>query len=117
MLRKAKVAGVLLMASQAPCVAADGFHLSTMDTASVVETCRQVVDPLRMNCAGYIAGVFDVMVLSRSICPQGGSGLTAQVVAIALKYLNDHPEQWAEHPAKLIALSFKAAFPPCSTQP
>ena len=57
-------------------------------------------------------GVFDQMVLSHLICPASNpSGLTAQAVAVALKFLNDHPEKWALAPAFLIGESFKAAFP------
>jgi hypothetical protein len=57
-------------------------------------------------------GVFDQMALSRLICPPDNStGLTAQAVALALKFLNDHPERWALHPVFLIGESFKAAFP------
>jgi Rap1a immunity proteins len=57
-------------------------------------------------------GVFDQMALSRLICPPDNStGLTAQAVAVALKFLNDHPERWALHPVFLIGESLKAAFP------
>jgi hypothetical protein len=56
-------------------------------------------------------GVFDEMLISHLICPPKSPGLTAQAVAVALKFLNDHPERWAASPADLIGESFKAAFP------
>jgi len=67
---------------------------------------------LRMDCAGYILGVYDQMSFSRLICPPSNpSGGTAQAVAVALKFLNDHPEQWHLAPVFLIEKSFKTAFP------
>jgi hypothetical protein len=92
---------------------AQGIPVSTISTREVMESCRRAGDhPLRIDCSGYILGVFDQMALSRLICPPDNStGLTAQVVAVALKFLNDHPERWALHPVFLIGESFKAAFP------
>jgi hypothetical protein len=67
---------------------------------------------MSMDCAGYILGVFDQMSFSRLICPPDNpSGLTAQAVAVALKFLNDHPEKWHLSPAFLIGQGFQAAFP------
>jgi hypothetical protein len=92
-----------------PCFA---LYLSDVDTATVTDSCRAAGDTMRIECSGYILGVFDQMVLSHLICPPSNpSGLTAQAVAVALKSLNDHPEKWGQHPAALIGESFKAAFP------
>jgi hypothetical protein len=64
-----------------------------------------------MDCAGYIMGVYDQMSLSRLICsPRNPNGGTAQAVAVALKFLNEHPEQWQLAPVYLVGQSFKAAF-------
>jgi hypothetical protein len=94
-----------------PCFA-QAFQLSAVGAATVTNSCRQAGDPMRIECSGYILGVFDQMVLSQLICPPSNpSGMTAQAVAVALKLLNDHPEKWDRHPAVLIGESFKAAFP------
>ena len=94
-----------------PCLA-QGIPSSSVGTWTVMESCRRAGDPLRMDCAGYILGVFDQMQLSQQICASSNpDGLTAQVVAVALKFLNDHPERWGQSPAVLIGESFKAAFP------
>src|SRR5271165_2749718 len=72
-----------------PCFA-QALHLSTVHTATVRDSCRQAGDSMQIDCAGYILGVFDQMVLSHLICPRSNpSGLTAQAVAVALKSLND----------------------------
>ena len=95
-----------------PCVADDFLQLSTMNTVTLAEYCRG--DPMRPDCAGYILGVFDAMILSHLICPPiNPTGLTAQAVAVALKSINGHPEKWDQAPAVLIGHSFKTAFP-CS---
>jgi len=52
------------------------------------------------------------MSLSRLICPPDNpTGGSAQAVAVALKFLNEHPERWHLAPAYLVGQSFKAAFP------
>ena len=72
---------------------------------------------MRMDCAGYLMGVFDQMSISHLICPpHNPNGGTAQAVAVALKFLNEHPEQWHLAPAFLVGQSFKAAFPCGVTQ-
>lgn len=61
---------------------------------------------MRADCAGYILGVFDRMSLSRLICPpENPSGGSAQAVAVALKFLNDHPERWHLAPVYLVGHS------------
>jgi Rap1a immunity proteins len=110
------VAVAPLVASQAPCIADDYYNASSVSAATLIDECRKAEDPMRINCAGYILGVFDQMVFSRLICPRyNPSGLGAQAVAVALKFLNDHPERWDVSPTVLIGQSFKAAFPPCGT--
>jgi hypothetical protein len=109
----ALIAAAFALGLSVPCVADDYLRASTMDTVQLVDSCRKAGDPLRIDCAGYILGVFDQMVFSRLICPQDSSGLTAQAVAIALKSLNDHPERWNQSPVILIGQSFKAAFSSC----
>jgi hypothetical protein len=71
---------------------------------------------MRVDCSGYILGVFDQMSFSGAICPPNNpDGLGAQAVAVALKYLNDHPKDWHLAPVFLIGQSFKTAFP-CKDQ-
>ena len=94
-----------------PCFA-QGFSVSTVGAGTLADVCREADDPMRIECSGYILGVFDQMSLSRLICPPSNpSGLARQAVAVALKSVNDHPENWDKHPAVLIGESFKAAFP------
>jgi hypothetical protein len=96
---------------QAP-ASEQAIALSTVSATVLVEVCRRAGDQLRMDCAGYILGVYDEMSFSRLICPPSNpNGGTAQAVAVALKFLNDHPEQWHLAPVVLIEKSFKAAFP------
>jgi hypothetical protein len=86
------------------------LNMSSANTARLVDSCRGV-NPLNISCAGYITGVFDTLILTGKLCPPDNSGLTGQVVAIALKYLNDHPELWAASPAELIGDSLAPVFP------
>jgi hypothetical protein len=105
------VAIVLLMVSQTP-GCAEGIVASSVSTTELIESCRRAGNPMRLDCAGYIVGVFDQMSFSRLICPpRNPNGGTAQAVAVALKFLNEHPEQWHLAPAFLVGQSFKAAFP------
>jgi hypothetical protein len=91
---------------------AQAIVASTVSTTVLLEGCRRAGDQLRMDCAGYILGVYDQMSFSRLICPPSNpNGGTAQAVAVALKFLNDHPEQWHLAPFFLIGQSFKSAFP------
>jgi hypothetical protein len=84
------------------------YITSATTTASLLEGCHRLAS---LECAPYILGVFDQMSYSRLICPDSTEPLGVQFVAIAVKYLNDHPEQWHIHPVVLIGQSFKAAFP------
>jgi hypothetical protein len=106
------VAIALLIVSQVPAAATEPIVVSSMSTAALMDSCHRAADTLRIDCAGYIIGVFDEMSFSRLICPPNNSdGLTAQAVAVALKFLNEHPEKWHLPPVFLIEQSFKAAFP------
>ena len=96
----------------APCFADTSVSVKPENAASLVDRCRVVGNPMRVECSGYILGVFDQMSVSRLICPPNNlGGGTAQAVAVALKYLKDHPEKWDQHPVFLIGESFVAAFP------
>jgi hypothetical protein len=105
------VALALLIASQIPAAAAGEIVTSSISTATLMDSCHRAENTLRIDCAGYIIGVFDQMSLSRVICPPINSdGITAQAVAVALKALNDHPENWHLAPVFIIGQSFKTAF-------
>src|ERR1700737_1849928 len=102
---------VLLLISQVS-AHAERFIVSAVSTTALVESCRRAGDQMRADCSDYILGVFDRMSLSRLICPpENLRGISAQAVAVGLKFLNDHPEQWHHSPALLIGEGFKAAFP------
>jgi hypothetical protein len=95
---------------QAP-TAAQEFVASSVHTTELIEVCRRAGNQMRMDCAGYIMGVYDQISLSRLIWPpRNPSGGTEQAVAVALKFLNEHPEQWHMPPVYLVGQSFKAAF-------
>ena len=106
------IAAALLIASQVPSVEAGQVWISTVSTTDLIDTCHGAKNTLSADCAGYIIGVFDTMSVSGLICPPPNpSGLTEQAIAVALKFLNDHPEQWHRPPVHLVGESFKAAFP------
>jgi hypothetical protein len=103
---------LLLAVSHGSAFAEQPIVASSMTANELVETCQRAGDTMRADCAGYILGVFDQMSLSRLICPpENRSGGSAQAVAVALKFLNDHPERWHLAPVYLVGQSFKAAFP------
>ncbi len=88
------IATVLLIVPQAP-TGADAIVASSVSTTELIESCRRAGNTMRMDCAGYMMGVYDQMSFSRLICPpRNPNGGTAQAVAVALKFLNEHPEQW-----------------------
>src|SRR5258706_13472318 len=100
-----------LMPPKAP-AGADAIVASSVSTTELIESCRRAGNTMRMDCAGYMMGVYDQMSFSRLICPpRNPNGGTAQAVAVALKFLNEHPEQWHLAPVFLVGQSFKAAFP------
>lgn len=102
----------LFILSQVPARAEESnFITSSMPTWAVIETCRKAGDVNRIDCSGYILGVFDAASYAGLICPPTLQGATAQALAVALKYLNDHPQEWHHNPGQLIAQGFKAAFP------
>lgn len=114
MARKQRIGAAiaLLTLSHVPASATEPIVASSMNTAALMESCRRAENTMRADCAGYILGVFDEMSFSRVICPRSNpGGLSAQVVAVALKSLNDHPENWHLAPVFLLEQSFKAAFP------
>ena len=85
-------------------------YVSAMTAADLVDYCRGD-HSMQPSCAGYILGVFDVLALTGKICPIHNPALSTQVVAIAVKYFNDHPEKCAGSPAFLIGDSLEPVFP------
>jgi hypothetical protein len=83
--------------------------MSSVATTNLIENCRD--DTKLYSCGGYILGVFDALVLTGKLCPANSSGLTSQVIAIALKYLNNNPEKWGQFPAFLIGEAMVPVFP------
>ncbi len=105
------IATVLLIASQVSASADQSVVVGSVTTPELVQRCRSAGNTLLMDCAGYIIGVFDQMSVSHFICPPRNLNVvTAQAVAVALKFLNEHPEQWHMAPEFLIGQSFKTAF-------
>lgn len=108
------IAIVALVFSQVP-VNAQPIVASSVTNVELIESCRRTAgNTLSLSCAGYILGVFDQMSVARLICPPiNPDGGSVQAVAVALKFLNDHPEKWHLAPVFVVGQSFKAAFP-CS---
>ena len=107
-----KLAAAIFLITAPHTSSAQAVNASSMTTADLLTSCRRAANVLQLDCAGYIMGVYDQMAFSGLICPPGNpTGGTGQAVAIALKYVNDHPERWHLHPSYLLGESFKAAFP------
>jgi hypothetical protein len=81
--------------------------VASSSTTVLIESCRRAGNQMRMDCAGYMIGVYDQMSFSRLICPprNPNGGLPS------LWRLNSYPEQWHLAPVFLVGQSFKAAFP------
>jgi hypothetical protein len=104
------IALAVLLAAQSS-ANAQAVAVSSVSSATVVETCRNMPTPMAMPCAGYILGVFDTLTEATIICPpQNLDSLSAQAVAVGLKYLKDHPELWHFGPSYLLRQGFVAAF-------
>jgi Rap1a immunity proteins len=108
---------LLFIVSQTSAFAEESYVASSMAVTDVLETCRRAgSNIMRADCAGYILGVYDQMSLLRLICPPNNpTGGSAQAVAVALKFLNEHPERWHQAPVYLVGQSFRTAFP-CGTR-
>src|SRR6185437_12653844 len=64
----------------------------------------------QMECAGYIAGVSDIMAATNIICVP--PGVTVQeAVDVALKYLRDNPATRHYSAASDVWVSLKESFP------
>jgi len=107
------IAAALLFLSQTPARAElQAIVASSVNVSDLIESCRRAGSHMRLDCAGYILGVYDQLSLSRMICPPRNlNGGSSQAVAVALKFLGDHPEQWHLAPVFLVGQSLKAAFP------
>ena len=90
----------------------DGSYVATVaTTAHLVQNCEQSTDDqIASYCSGYIMAAFDVLSQARLICPVYGVS-TKQVLAVAKKYLKDHPESWDTAPGYLLRTAFVQAFP------
>jgi|SRR5712672_1251241 len=110
------VAIAFLVVSQPVAAARDAGIVSALSTQDLIVRCRKASDPMRVDCSSYLLGIYDQMSFSGLICPPDNStGGGLQAVAVALKFLNEHPEKWHFHPVALVGESFKAAFP-CGTK-
>ena len=106
------IAAALIIALQVPSVARERILLSSMSTQNLMDLCPKAGSThVPVDCTGYFLGIFDQMSSSGLICPPESPLLGAEAIVIALKSLQDHPENWHEAPVYLIGESFKAAFP------
>lgn len=89
---------------------AQPVYISELSTYDLAETCKASKETLSTDfCTGYIVATFDRMSLTRAICPTG-SAMTGRAVAVARKYIADHPERWGEPPVIIVAEALKTAF-------
>lgn len=84
--------------------------ISTITTAMIADECSKHQADRLDPCAAYILGVADTLSTAGKFCLTSGSW-SAQVVAVAAKYLRDHPEQWNLSPSWLIGRALSGPFP------
>lgn len=104
--------GLLLTIPTAANAAPGEYYASSAKTAMLAQICHEGVnEPLHADlCSGYAMATYDALSYSGAICPGEGGG-SYQLMAVARKYLADHPEEWSKSPFFVISESFKAAFP------
>lgn len=87
------------------------ISFSTM-TGGVLASACQIDRGLEADtCTSYILGVADALQRNRVTCrPQSDAG-TIQPLAIARRYIKDHPERWNVHGSMLVQEALVQAFP------
>ena len=60
--------------------------------------------------SGYVIGIHDSYEYSALFCTPSNS-TRGQVLAVAAKYIKEHPEQWNQNPAQIVLASLQQAFP------
>jgi hypothetical protein len=60
--------------------------------------------------SGYVIGVHDSYEYSALFCTPSNS-TRGQVLAVAAKYIKEHPEQWNQNPSQIVLASLQQAFP------
>lgn len=89
---------------------------SSTETFRLQQECEKSRELLAGDfCAGYIIGVFDALAWERVICPPSTGGTTASALAIAKRYLTNHPEKWSSAPSAVVREALEGAFP-CATK-
>jgi hypothetical protein len=85
--------------------------VSTVTTAQLVASCNKPRQLLAVDfCSGYILGVYDQAAGTKVICPQQSRSGSAQAMAVAIKFLNDNPAIWHQHPSALVEQAFRNTF-------
>ena len=87
------------------------IYTTSAKTDELAEICAQTATrPLEANfCTGYVMATVDALAVNKVIC-LGPSATTIQVMAIARKYLADHPETWDRQPSYVLGEAFKSVF-------
>jgi hypothetical protein len=87
--------------------------LSSVKSIDLVELCERSqsgqgvqLDP----CAAYILGAADALSVAGRFC-NSGNAWTIQAVAVARRYISEHPEKWGAHPYSLVEAALSQAFP------
>lgn len=84
---------------------------STATTSLLARQCERSRDALSADfCSGYVLGTFDSLSGRKTVCPSDNV-TTEQTMAVARRYLKDHPELWDRAPSWVLEQAFKAAYP------
>lgn len=102
----------LLMTAAGGGAGGDYYVASAATTTQLADICAEDPSrPMRADfCTGYILATYDRMSFSDAICPSL-TATSAQAVAVARKYIADHPERWDTHPSVVVAEALRTAFP------
>lgn len=86
--------------------------LSSTQTGRLVQACEGVATDLRETfCTGYILAALDAFSIEGAVCPAGTGATTITAVAVARKYLSDHPQQWGDPPIVVLRRALQDTFP------
>jgi hypothetical protein len=92
---------------------AERVNVSGISTTMVMDHCNLNRHITNSDfCGGYIMGVFDTLAWKGTVCVSERS-TTQQIMTVAVKALNEHPERWHEQPYSLLAEILTSNFP-CS---
>ncbi len=118
--KKALLAGMIFLTSTAlPSQVSDrNVVVSDLDGNRLLQICSASKDSHSDFCSGFIVGARDGAVLAtklrdaKAILDVPVEVKQEQMVAVLVKYLNDHPEERHKPAALLVIFALSKAFPP-----